>query len=91
MDVHLSGVNGIEAAKTIRSDVPRARIVVISTEDRGPPRSGTRGGCRGISEQTPARGLTAHALRRASRSPGMAARVAEFQFVHITDGDAMLH
>jgi DNA-binding NarL/FixJ family response regulator len=44
MDVHLSGVNGIEAAKTIRSDVPRARIVVISTEDRGYLREAAREG-----------------------------------------------
>ena len=34
MDVHLPGVNGIEATKAIRPAVPRARIVVISTEER---------------------------------------------------------
>ncbi len=34
VDVHLPGMTGIEAARTLRSEIPRARIVVISSEDR---------------------------------------------------------
>jgi DNA-binding NarL/FixJ family response regulator len=34
MDVHLPGVNGFEATRTIRTEVPQARIVMISAEDK---------------------------------------------------------
>ncbi len=33
MDVHLPGVNGLLAAKTIHAEVPSVRIVMISTND----------------------------------------------------------
>jgi len=34
MDVHLPGVSGLEATEIIRKEVPGARIVVVSTDDR---------------------------------------------------------
>ncbi len=42
MDVHLPGVNGFEATKIIRAEVPTARIVVISTDDRNYLREAAR-------------------------------------------------
>ena len=32
MDVNLHGMNGFEATKAIRKEVPSARVVIISTE-----------------------------------------------------------
>jgi two-component system chemotaxis response regulator CheB len=42
MDVHLPRMNGFEAIEIIRTEVPRARIVVISTEDRNYLREAAR-------------------------------------------------
>lgn len=42
MDVHLPGVNGFEATKAIRAEVPSARIVVISSDDKNYLRQAAR-------------------------------------------------
>jgi DNA-binding NarL/FixJ family response regulator len=34
MDVHLPGVSGFEAIKTIHTELPSARVVMISTDDK---------------------------------------------------------
>jgi len=42
MDVHLPRMNGFEAIEIIRTEIPLARITVISTEDRNYLREAAR-------------------------------------------------
>src|SRR6185503_19126406 len=42
MDVHLPGVNGFEATKTIHTELPSARIIMISADDKNDLREPAR-------------------------------------------------